>query len=119
MRAIMFLKKKILRKTLFLLALAGIASVNAQEQPHRLELQLGWMDLKPISNNYTYAFDVAGTQPYFQSWHAQALNPSYSSAYEVGAQYSINESALNISMDWTHLHSSDSSSKQGNQTLQE
>ncbi|RUR11640.1 hypothetical protein [Legionella sp. km772] len=52
-----------------------------------LELQFAWLNLKPMSNNYTYAYAVSGTQPYFQNWAAQAFNPSYSSAYELGLSF--------------------------------
>lgn len=113
MRMNMLFKKMILS-----VALLNAAAVCAMEtNQHQAEIKLGWLNLKAMSNNYTYAFYVAGTQPYFQDWHAQAFNPSYTSAYELGVLYPLQENSLNTSMDWIHLNSNDSSSKSGNQTL--
>jgi hypothetical protein len=108
-----------LKKIVMLVALLSTTFAYANEQnKNQVEVNLGWLYLKPMSNNYTYAFYVAGTQPDFQNWHAQAINPSYSSALELILRYSLKESQLNLSLDWLHLHSSDNASKQGNQTLQ-
>lgn len=108
-----------LKKIICSVVLLGTTAVYANEQSnYATEIQAGWLYLKPMSNNHTYAYYVAGTQPYFQDWHAQTVNPSYSSAFELGLLYTIKESLFNASIDWIHLSSSDSSFKQGNQTLQ-
>lgn len=108
------------KKTMLAVALLNAAAVYAMEQKsHHLDLQFGWLNLKPMSNNYTYAYAVSGTQPYFQNWAAQALDPSYSSAYELGLVYQLKENILSTSLDWLHLDTKDFSAKQGNQTLNE
>lgn len=80
------------------------------------EITGSWLYLKPMSNNHTYAYYVAGEQPYSQSWHAQSVNPSYSSAFELDFFYHFPESLLNANVDWIHLDTSDSASKRGNQS---
>ena len=108
------------KKIMLSVALLNAAVVYAMEQnQHHAEIQFGWLNLKAMSNNYTYAYYVSGTQPYFQDWEAQAFNPSYASAYELGLVYQLQENTLNASIDWIHLNSRDSSYKQGNQTLNE
>lgn len=108
----MFLKKIVL-STLFLSASAVYATQGANS---RLEAELGWLYLKPMSNNHTYAYDVAGTQPYYQDWHAQAIDPAYTSAFQLALEYAVKPNLLAASLDWIHLASNDSSFKQGNQT---
>lgn len=110
----MYFKKMILP-----IALLSASAVYANEiNKNTLEVQLGWLNLKPMSNNHTYAYYVAGTQPYYQDWHAQSINPSYTSAFELGLAYAITPNFFNTSIDWMHLSSSDSGFKQGNQTTQ-
>lgn len=109
----------LLKKIVFSLALlSATTAYSNQQKPNHLELAFGWLDLKPMSNNYTYAYYVSGTQPYFQDWHAQTIDPSYSSAFELGVLYQLKEMPLNANIDWVHLSSTDSAYKQGNQTLQ-
>lgn len=107
-----------MKKCILAILLLSSAALHADEQEkHPISLLFGWSDLKPMSNNHTYAYDVAGTQPYFQDWHAQVVNPHYSSTWELGMQYAIKDNQYNLTVDWLHLNSSDSASKQGNQTL--
>src|SRR4029079_1409071 len=109
----MFLKNFILPVAL----ICATGSYAYEQEPHSLDIQLGWSYLKPMSNNHTYAFDVAGTQPYFQDWHAQAVNPKYTSSWELGLRYALRENRYNLAVNWLHLNSSDSDGKSGNQTL--
>lgn len=110
----------LLKKIAVSVALLSATTVYAlQQEQHHTEVQLSWLNLKPMSNNYTYAYYVAGTQPYFQDWHAQTINPAYSSAFELGLLYSVKENVLNANIDWLHLDSRDSTQKRGNQTTQE
>jgi len=107
-----------LKTPFFYLAFIIYAAAYANEpSQHQTAVQFGWLYLKPMSNNHTYAYDVSGSQPYFQDWHAQALNPPYSSAFELGLQYTLKEKPLAASIDWLHLNSNGSAYKQGNQTL--
>ena len=80
------------------------------------KVHASWLYLKPMSNNHTYAFYVAGTQPYSQSWYAQSFNPSYSSAFEIGLESALIKNVLNSSASWLHFYSNDASSIQGNDT---
>lgn len=106
------------RVTLGLIALGCsiFAYAGAMGSINRFEVSGAWLYLKPMSNNHTYAYYVAGTQPFSQSWHAQSVNPSYSSAFELGLLYHFPESSLNTSVDWIHLDTSDSANKLGNQS---
>lgn len=107
------------KKIVLSVAFLGVATAYANDQgKNLLQVQLGWLNFKPMSNNHTYAYDVAGQQPYYQDWHAQSINPSYSSAFELGLQYRFQPDQFNASVDWIHLSSSDSANKKGNQTLQ-
>lgn len=101
------------------LALLSASSMYAnQPNLYRYEISGAWLNLKPMSSNHTYAYYVAGTQPYFQNWSAQSINPSYSPAFELGLLYNLKETSLNASIDWIHFASSDSSEKQGNQVTE-
>lgn len=84
---------------------------------HSLVANLSWLYLKPMSNNHIFAYDVGGQQTYYQNWHAQALNPGNTSAFELGLQYAMQENRYNLSGDWIHLSSSTTASKHGNDTL--
>jgi hypothetical protein len=72
----------------------------------------GLLYIKPYSNNLKYATFVSGNQPYFQSWHYQEIKPSYHATFELGFNYAIPRTPYGASIDWTHLDSNDSSSKQ-------
>lgn len=107
------------KKIVLSMALLGATGVYANEHAKNLiEVQLAWLNFKPMSNNHTYAYDVAGKQPYYQDWHAQSINPSYASGFELGLQYTFQPDIFNASVDWMHVSSNDSSYKKGNQTLQ-
>jgi len=73
---------------------------------------IDFLYVQPSSNNLKYATFVSGTQPYSQSWHYLQLNPSYHPAFDVGLHYVLHHSLYSIDVDWTHLNSNDSSSKQ-------
>ncbi|MDR3501194.1 MAG: Lpg1974 family pore-forming outer membrane protein [Legionella sp.] len=105
------------KKTIFSAVLLSTSAVYANQQDtQRIDVSGAWLYLKPMSNNHTYAYYVAGQQPFYQSWHAQSINPSYASSFELGVVYHIKESTFTGSVDWIHLASNDSASKQGNQT---
>jgi hypothetical protein len=106
----------VLKQIVLSIALISTTVYANEQNKNQVEVDLGWLDLKPMSNNHTYAFYVAGTQPYFQNWHAQAVNPDYTSTLELALRYPLKENQLNFSMDWRHLRSNDNASKQGNQT---
>lgn len=107
-----------LKKIMLPIALICATTIYADEQANQVAINLGWLYLKPTSNNHTYAYYVSGTQPYNQSWHAQAINPSHSSAFELGLEYIFQDNKLGLAGNWVHLHSTDSANKQGNQTLE-
>lgn len=68
--------------------------------------------LQPKSSNLKYAVFVSGNQPFSQSWHYQAVNPAYSPGFELGLNYRFPQSMYSASIDWLHLNTHDSSSKQ-------
>lgn len=113
MSSYLFSKKIVLS---IMLLSTTLAYANEQNK-NQVEVDLSWLYLKPGSNNHTYAYYVAGTQPYYQDWHAQAVNPNYTSAFELDLRYAVTENQLNMALNWLHLHSDDSASKQGNQTI--
>ena len=78
----------------------------------KLLFMLGCYTLNPYSNNLKYATFVSGTQPYYQSWHYQEIKPAYHSTFELGFNYAIPHTSYSASVDWTHLDTNDSSSKQ-------
>lgn len=73
---------------------------------------LSVLDIKPNSDNLKYATFVSGVQPYFQSWHYQAISPSYHPAFELGYNYAIHDTSYSAALFWTHLQSNDTDSKQ-------
>ena len=73
--------------------------------------------LQPSSDNLRYAVLVSGQQPYYQSWHYQAINPSYSPSFEVGVNYNFAASPYQASVSWLRLNTSDSSSAQASQEV--
>lgn len=122
MRMDMYLKKIIL--SIALLGTTMVYAIDAETNStlidmntHPIAIDLGWLYLKPMSNNHTYAYYVAGTQPDYQNWHAQSVNPHYASALELGLRYTLKENQLNLAIDWLHLNSNDKAYKEGNQTI--
>ncbi len=94
---------------------AGGAGALKSDTFKSIDFYAGLLFLQPQSDNLKYATFVAGTQPYYQSWHYLAINPSYSPAFELGMnaffsndQYGVSNAALN----WLHLGSHDTSFKQ-------
>ena len=83
-----------------------------QAEESRYEFYAGLLFLKPYSDDLKYATFVSGTQPYYQSWHYQAVKPDYSPGFELGMNYHWLETPYDAQIKWTHLNTSDSSSKQ-------
>lgn len=73
---------------------------------------VGLLYIKPYSDNLKYATFVSGMQPYYQSWHYQAIDPNYHPAFELGFNYAIPQTLYSAAIDWIHLNSNDSSYKQ-------
>lgn len=78
---------------------------------------IDFLYVQPSSNNLKYGTFVSGTQPYYQSWHYLQLNPSYHPAFDLGFHYALSQSLYSIDLDWTHLNSNDSSSKQASTNI--
>ena len=108
----MFLKNMFLFTVFFFMS-----NANAQDYLDHTKVSLSWLFLKPYSSNHAYASLVSGTQPYYQNWHLQVVNPNYSSAFEVALQSNILENILSGSASWLHFNSNDSNNVQGNSTL--
>ncbi len=70
--------------------------------------------IQPNSDNLKYATFVSGMQPYHQSWHYQAIDPSYHPAFELGFNYAFPCSPYSAAIYWMHLNSNDSDFKQAN-----
>ena len=68
--------------------------------------------VQPKSDNLKYASFVSGVQPYYQSWHLQAINPDYHPAFELGLNYALPNTSYSGAVYWTHLYSNDNASKQ-------
>jgi hypothetical protein len=85
---------------------------DSESNINKTSFYIGLLYIKPYSNDLKYATFVAGTQPYYQSWHYQEINPSYHATFEMGFNYAIPHTSYSASIDWTHLYSNDSSSKQ-------
>ncbi len=84
----------------------------SESQANKSSFNIEWLYIKPYSNNLKYATFVSGTQPYYQSWHYQEINPGYHSAFELGLSYAIPHTSYSAAANWTHLNSNDSSYKQ-------
>lgn len=85
---------------------------NDSSNNNKSFFNIDFLYIKPSSNNLKYATFVAGTQPYFQSWHYLQINPSYHPAFDIGLNYAIPHTAYSAAINWIHLNSNDSSSKQ-------
>jgi hypothetical protein len=85
---------------------------NTETDINKTSFYAGLLYIRPYSNNLRYATFVSGVQPYYQSWHYQEINPSYHPAFELGLNYAIPHTLFSASVDWTHLNSNDTSSKQ-------
>jgi hypothetical protein len=85
---------------------------GSENDINKTSLYIGLLYIKPYSNNLKYATFVSGTQPYFQSWHYQEIKPNYHTTFELGFNYAIAHTPYSATVDWTHLDSNDSSSKQ-------
>jgi hypothetical protein len=95
-------------------------SSHASDEPvsNHIDAYAEVLFLKPQSDNLKYAVFVAGTQPYHQSWHYQAINPSYSPAFELGLNAFFSEEQSDFShaaVNWLHLGSHDNASKQASE----
>lgn len=119
-------KKGLLSVGLLLLSSATYAGVgaarNLEVTPHtyllesmdynKTYLDVSLLFLQPNSDNLKYATFVSGVQPYYQSWHYQAITPDYHAAFELIFNYAFNHSPYSASILWTRLNSDDSDSKQ-------
>jgi Legionella pneumophila major outer membrane protein precursor len=85
---------------------------DSESDINKSSINVALLYLKPYSTDLKYATFVSGTQPYFQSWHYQEINPSYHPAFEVGITYAIPHTLYNASLNWVHLNSNDTSYKQ-------
>jgi len=85
---------------------------ESQDNINKSSFYIGLLYLKPYSTNLRYATFVSGTQPYFQSWHYQEINPDYHPAFELGFNYAIPHTSYSATVNWVHLNSNDSSFKQ-------
>ncbi|VEG91138.1 Lpg1974 family pore-forming outer membrane protein [Legionella spiritensis] len=79
---------------------------------NKTDFYVGLLYIKPYSDNLKYATFVSGTQPYYQSWHYQAIDPDYSPAFELGFNYAVPQTPYGAAVDWIHLDSTDTSFKQ-------
>ncbi len=86
--------------------------VKKEQTNNKSGFYAGLLFIQPSSDNLKYATFVSGTQPYYQSWHYQAINPDYSPAFELGFNYAIPQTLYGAAVNWIHLNSSDSSFKQ-------
>lgn len=73
---------------------------------------LSGLYVKPSSDNLKYATFVSGTQPYYQSWHYQAIDPNSHPAFELGINYALPATPYSAAIYWTHINTNDSSYKQ-------
>jgi len=79
-----------------------------------LDIHASLLYLQPTNNDLKYAVFVFNTQPYDQDWAYQVLNSPYVPAFEIGGDYAFANSAYHVSLDWMHLSSTNSASKQAN-----
>ncbi|MCH9689291.1 MAG: hypothetical protein K0U24_03960 [Gammaproteobacteria bacterium] len=100
-------------------AYTGTIEDLSEETPFKhVDFYAGLLFLQPQSDNLKYAVFVSGTQPYYQSWHYQAINPSYSPAFELGLNAFFSDEKTDVShasINWLHLGSHDTAFKQASQ----
>ncbi len=85
------------------------------EHTNRSNAHLSFLYMKPGSSNLVYAYWVAGIQPYYQSWHAQMLQPQNSPGYDVGISYALGQTDYSTKTDWMHINTRDNAGKQATQ----
>jgi hypothetical protein len=85
---------------------------------HTAEAYASLLYLQPNADNLRYAVFVSGNQPYHQSWYNQTINPAYSPNFDIGFNYSAEDTGYNSALSWLHLDTSDSASKQANESIQ-
>jgi len=102
------------------IVLAGASCVAASgsvgSAPSSTDVYLGLVYFQPSSNNLNYAVFVSGTQPYYQSWHYQAIDPNYSPGFELGGNHVFSDTSYQASLGWLHLNTRDASFKQASQS---
>ena len=113
--------KKYIKSALVLgMMLGGIAQncafAEAVFNKKNADVYLGLLYLQPHAGNLNYAVFVSGTQPYYQSWHYQALKPDYSPGFEAGGHYLLPDNIHQASLGWVHLNTRDTSFKQAART---
>lgn len=94
-------------------------STNNSFDINKSSFYIGLLYIEPSTNNLRYATLVSGTQPYYQSWHYQEIEPGYHPAVELGLTYAIPHSSYNVAIDWLHLNSNDSASTQASTNVSE
>lgn len=113
-------KKQIKSALVLGMMLGGIAQncafAEAVFNKKNADVYLGLLYLQPHTGNLNYAVFVSGTQPYYQSWHYQALKPDYSPGFEVGGHYRLPDEHYQASLGWIHLNTRDASFKQAART---
>lgn len=97
-------------------ASCAAASGSVDSAPSSTDVYLGLVYFQPSSSNLNYAVFVSGTQPYYQSWHYQSIDPKYSPGFELGGNYTFSDTTYLASLGWLHLNTHDSSFKQASQS---
>lgn len=79
----------------------------------RFEVTSAFVYLKPGSGNLEYGTLVSPLPPLSPHWENQAIDPSYSPAFNLGARYLVPETGNDLRTSWTHLNSTDAASFAG------
>lgn len=108
----MFKAKPIMLSLHLAMLLLSYSSLGHAETTDKTFFNFGFLYIQPNSDNLKYATFVSGTQPYYQSWHYQAVKPNYHPSFELGFNYAFPQTSFGASVNWVHLNSFDSDSKQ-------
>lgn len=100
--------------SLLVYSAAGYSALANNINDNKSFASLSFLYIQPTSDNLKYATFVSGTQPYFQSWHYQAIDPNYHPTFELGLNYALPCTPYSAGVFWTHLNSNDSDYKQAN-----
>lgn len=74
------------------------------------ELAITALALKPSATNLNYAILNKELPAQTPTWVEREVNPSYGAAFELGGRYVVPNQANDVSLTWTHLNSSTSTS---------
>jgi len=115
------LKSKQILSTLSLAGLVFSCSTVISAEPlntlNQTSFSVGLLYVQPSAGNLKYATFVSGTQPYFQSWHYLAIKPGYHPAFELALNYALPNTLYSAGINWVHLNSNDTSSKQASTNI--